>query len=110
MLRSHPLFLLDKRNDPEEDDGADNGGDNLAHKGAAPVDSEPAEDVAANEAADDSDEEVNPETKAGPFHNLACQKTGQCTDKNRDDDTHNLCFSLVYNCSRNARRRVMWRW
>lgn len=92
MLRSHPLFLLDKRDNPEEDDGTDYGGDNLAHKGTAPVDTKPAKNVAADKAANDTDEEVNPEAEAGTFHDFACQETGQRTDENCNNDTHSCVF------------------
>ena len=70
------LFLLDKGDDPEEDDGADDGGDDLSHEGAAPMDAEPSEDVTADEATDDTDEEVNPEAETGTFHQLAGKKSG----------------------------------
>ena len=68
LFASVYLFLFYQRNNPEQNDGADDGGDNLAHEGSAPVDTEPAEDVAANETADDTDKEVNPEAESGAFH------------------------------------------
>lgn len=75
-----PLFLLDKGDDPEEDDGADDGGDDAADD-ATPVDAKPAEDVAADETADDTNQEVDPEAEADPFHDTACQKASQSTDE-----------------------------
>ena len=91
------LFLLEQRNDPEEDDGADNGGDDLSDDGGAPVDAEPPEDIASDKAADDTDEQIDPKAKAGAFHDFACQESCQCSDKDGDNDTHNLNVLLVNN-------------
>ena len=90
------LFLLDKGDDPEEDNGADDGSDNLAYEGATPVDAESAQHVSADETADDTNEEVNPKAEAGTFHDFACQKARQRTDENCDDNTHNI-YLLVNN-------------
>ena len=89
LLMEYFLSFLYQGDDPKEDDSADDGGDNLTHYGSAPVDAEPAEDVAADETANDTDKEINPEAEAGTFHDFACQKTCQCTDENCDDNTHN---------------------
>lgn len=78
------LFLFDQGNNPEQDDGADDGGDYLPHDGGTPVDAEPTEDVTADEATDNSNEEVDPEAETGTFHDFACQKACQCSDEDSD--------------------------
>lgn len=104
------LLFLDKGNDPEEDNGADNGGDDLAYKGSTPVDTKPTQDIAADKTADNTNQKVNPEAEAGTLHDFTCQETGKCTDENCNDNTHNFYVLKVYNCSRKARSKVMRRW
>lgn len=91
------LFLLDQGDYPEQDDGADDGGDNLANDGGTPVDAYPRQHVAADEAANDTDKEVDPEAETGPFHDSTCQEACQCSDEDSDNNTHSLCFLLVNN-------------
>ena len=91
------LFLLEQRNDPEEDDGTDNGGDDLSDDGGAPVDAKPPEDIASDKAADDTDEQIDPKAETGTFHDFACQESCQRSDKDGDNNTHNLNVLLVNN-------------
>ena len=59
------------------------------------MDAEPPQDVAADEAADDTNQEVDPEAEAGPFHDLARQESSKGSDKDCDDDTHSFMYLKV---------------
>ena len=72
------LLLLNQRDNPEEEYGAEGGGDELAEE-AAPLDAEPVEEAAAEDTADDADHEVDPEAEAAAFHDFAGEVASQCT-------------------------------
>ena len=72
------LFLFDKGNNPYQQAGADDSGYDMSYNCSAPMNAEPAEDIAPDEASDDTENEVDEESEATAFHDFAGQESGQC--------------------------------
>ncbi len=88
-LCARKLFLLEEGYYPKKNDCADDGGHNLTENSGTPVDSKPTKDVATDETAEDTDDDVDEQSVAITLENLASKPTGKGTEKNRDKNTHN---------------------
>ena len=85
-------LFLQQTQQPKENDRTDHSGDQAADNAAAAGDAKQAEDPAAEKATDDTNQQVNPESETGSFHQPTGDKTGQSSDKNKQNDVHNICI------------------
>lgn len=88
--RARKLFLPEEGYYPKKDDCADYSGNNLSYNGPAPVDTEPAKEIATDEPTDDTDNDVDQQSVAGTLENLACKPAGNGTQKDCNNDTHSF--------------------
>jgi hypothetical protein len=77
----------DESEDQEEQQRADGGVDDRRDNTNAKVDAELGQQPLADEGADDSDDEVTDDPKAGALHDLARQPSGHDTDYQYDKET-----------------------
>src|SRR5579863_5716313 len=73
--------------DQQKDNGADRRIDDLRNQAAADVNAKPWEKPAGDEGADNADNDVADDAKAGAAHDLAGQPARDQTDEQNDDKT-----------------------
>ena len=83
------LFLLNKRDKPKQYYGTNNCCYKRSYNRTTPTDSQPAKNIAAQETAYDTNQQIDPKTKTATLHDLASQIAGQATNKNWKNNTHN---------------------
>ena len=87
------LFPLEQGNHEEQHTSADDGGDKLPDLAAA-LEADQAHEPAAEESADNTHDDVDNQTVAAAFHQLASQPAGQCADEQINDNAYNVAHNI----------------
>lgn len=88
------LFPLEQGNDEEQHTGTEDGHDEFP-KETGLLDADQTHEPAADEAANDTDDDVDDQAGAAAFHQFTSQPASHCAKEQIKDNTYNVHFSLI---------------